>query len=94
MKPEYWKQRYHKNPNEQRNKAYKYLYGITLKQYEVIHNRQQGKCGICGDKSKTYLCVDHNHSTGQIRGLLCRTCNMNLGWLEKHKTKIDKYMPG
>lgn len=57
-------------------------YGITIEQYEEIYNHQEGKCEICG-KFFPVLAVDHNHATGQIRGLLCRDCNAGFGLLKE-----------
>lgn len=63
-------------------------YGLTQKQvYELISN-QDGKCKICGVKfnretKKTTPHIDHCHSTGRIRGVLCSKCNVSLGHLEK-----------
>lgn len=62
-------------------------YGITLEQYEQMLEAQGGVCAICGrpERSKVYkhgprsLAVDHGHETGRIRGLLCFSCNTNLG---------------
>lgn len=45
--------------------------------------RLRGFCFICGitqDKLKRGLCVDHDHKTGKIRGLLCSPCNFILGF--------------
>lgn len=53
-------------------------YGITPEQYEELLARQEGRCAVClksADKEGTNLAVDHNHKTGEIRGLLCRYCN-------------------
>lgn len=53
-------------------------YGISLEQYEELLNRQQGCCAICErhySEFKTRLAIDHNHFTGEIRGLLCTYCN-------------------
>lgn len=55
-------------------------YGITPDEYFSLVDRQQGLCAICKGESKNLeLCVDHDHVTGKVRGLLCRTCNLGLG---------------
>lgn len=53
-------------------------YGISLDGYEYMYRKQEGKCKICGDFYKV-LHIDHNHSTGDVRGFLCPTCNIGLG---------------
>lgn len=56
-------------------------YGITGKQYDLLLRRQDGRCGICkrlADDFSTKLAVDHDHATGEIRGLLCNFCNSRL----------------
>ena len=58
----------------------KATYGITIKEYDVMFKLQGGKCAICGGgTSKNFLATDHDHKTGEIRGLLCATCNKVLG---------------
>jgi hypothetical protein len=42
---------------------------------------QEGRCATCGRGDKI-LCVDHNHSTGIVRGLLCHRCNLGIGFLQ------------
>ena len=55
-------------------------YGITVEEYDRMFAEQDGKCAICGVKvEKHRLCVDHDHATGKVRGLLCRLCNRHLG---------------
>jgi hypothetical protein len=54
-------------------------YGISREDYAALLARQGGVCAICAKPSKKTLCVDHCHSTGKIRGLLCRKCNFGLG---------------
>lgn len=60
-------------------------YGITVSQYEAMYEQQQGRCALCGINSPTFgpassrLHVDHDHSTGADRGLLCGACNVALG---------------
>lgn len=58
--------------------ALRKLYGITIEQYEQMYNDQHGKCAICQTKYKS-LHVDHCHSEGIVRGLLCNHCNIMLG---------------
>lgn len=53
-------------------------YGITLEQYNELLSGQNDCCAICErhkDEFKINLAVDHNHSTGEVRGLLCSYCN-------------------
>ena len=57
-------------------------YGITTKQYNELLRKQDYSCAICGTKDprhKGHFHVDHNHLTGEIRGLLCHGCNTALG---------------
>jgi hypothetical protein len=57
-------------------------FGITQADYEALLTRQGGGCGICGrTPGKVSLHVDHDHETGEIRGLLCVGCNNALGQL-------------
>jgi hypothetical protein len=56
----------------------KAAYGITIEQKEEMSKAQGGKCKICG-VLMTCAHVDHNHTTGKVRGLLCYRCNHALG---------------
>lgn len=53
-------------------------FGITIDDYQKMFIKQRGKCKICKMKFDV-LCIDHNHTTQKIRGLLCRVCNVGLG---------------
>jgi len=58
-------------------------YNLTLDQWVSMYVAQDGKCALC---RKTFTrnrlpCVDHNHWTGGVRGLLCSPCNYELGCL-------------
>lgn len=68
----------------------KKLYGMDLAQYDVLLAAQGGGCALCGvvKYGRGYAFqVDHDHSTGRVRGLLCATCNMQLGIYESFITK-------
>jgi hypothetical protein len=56
-------------------------YGLTLEQFAAMEAEQGGCCLICKDESPQ-LVVDHDHETGRVRGLLCRECNLALGYLK------------
>ena len=66
-------------------------YGLTPAGYDALLEEQHGGCALCGatdsgrnkDGSPRRLNVDHNHETGAVRGLLCRHCNILVGYLEK-----------
>ena len=74
-----------------RNSHTKRKYGITLEQETALKIKQDNKCSICndllGDGYKTH--IDHCHTTGQIRGILCQSCNLLLG-AAKDSTKLLK----
>lgn len=60
-------------------------YGLTQKDFDLLLEKQGGTCAICKGESRVIrpgLCVDHNHSTGKVRGILCHKCNVALGTLE------------
>lgn len=74
-------------------------YGITLHDYEIMYEAQDGKCLIC-EKRETRINsftgepirmpVDHCHETGEIRGLLCSCCNTALGNFEDSIDTLNK----
>jgi len=62
-----------------RDKELRRTYGLKLEQYEAILAAQGGVCGWCGrPPGRRALVVDHDHVTGEIRGLLCDPCNRRL----------------
>ena len=72
------------NPDAIRGYRLKGLYGITIAEYDALVIAQGGVCAICKTspsekKNHVGLYVDHNHTTGKVRGLLCRDCNSALG---------------
>jgi hypothetical protein len=51
--------------------------GLSKQEHQQLLKDCKHKCCICG--SKRNLCVDHNHKTGQVRGILCQNCNRGVG---------------
>lgn len=66
------------DPDRRYLASVKALYGLTAEQYRAMHAAQHGRCAIC-DRPDTKLVVDHCHSSGVVRGLLCNACNVGLG---------------
>lgn len=70
------------NPHWARNAKLR-KYGITPADYEALLEKQGGVCAICKGPPiyDTVFCVDHDHATDEVRGLLCRKCNAGIGQL-------------
>lgn len=69
----------------------KRLYNITPEIVDNMHAAQKGRCLICGTNLMRFV-VDHNHTTGKVRGLLCRSCNTGLAFAEKHAKAAEEYL--
>jgi hypothetical protein len=61
-------------------------FGLTTEEFSAMVLEQNNKCKICECEMDTPQ-IDHNHTTGKVRSLLCRSCNTSLG-LVKEDTKI------
>lgn len=73
---EVYRKRFH------RQKALSANYGLSLTDYDLLVEAQNGLCGICGlarTEGQPRLAVDHDHESGYIRGLLCMACNTGIG---------------
>jgi len=82
---EYAKQWRKDNPEKIKNNELVKMFGITLEDYNRMLKDQDSCCKICGkhsDDERQALAVDHCHTTGNIRGLLCKDCNTGLGLLK------------
>jgi len=66
----------------------KRMYGMTLEEYNIMLENQNGVCKICKLSETCYrnnfLAVDHCHVTNKIRGLLCSNCNRGIGLLKEN----------
>jgi len=85
-------------PKEERQKRnekirLKYQYGITPEDYQQKVKEQDGKCYICGNEANYNgkpLYVDHCHSSGKVRKLLCQHCNSGLGMFRDNPELLIK----
>jgi hypothetical protein len=71
------------------------IYGLTPSDYQRMYQSQRGLCAICKQpETMTYrgqvkqLSVDHNHATGEVRGLLCAACNFAIGKFNDNPTLL------
>ena len=66
-------------------------YKITLEEVDKLLIKQNHKCAICGSSLvETRRCIDHNHETGKVRGILCHRCNIGLGYIEDGEEFVSK----
>jgi len=67
-------------------------FGITQEQYDTMLTSQNNSCAICSRANFTGYNwhVDHCHTTGKVRGLLCSKCNQGLGLFEDNLTSLRK----
>jgi hypothetical protein len=76
----------------QRNLEKNFGKGV-LEIYDKLFHEQQGKCAICDSTENgryKHLSIDHDHSNGKIRGLLCNNCNRGLGLLKDNPEVLRK----
>lgn len=88
------------NPHESKRNALgrrlRTRYGIDVVDYQERLDKQQGKCAIC-QRFMMRPCVDHDHMTGEVRGILCRECNLALAWFGEDGDRLmraQKYLQG
>ena len=73
----------------------KYKYGLSYEDYLNLLEKQNGIC--CGCKNPFYIdkdslsipCIDHNHITGKVRGILCKRCNLALGYVNDNPKTLS-----
>ncbi len=107
---EYMREYRKRSPHIMKSIDLKKRFGISLEEYQTMLDSQNYVCAICTRPERTVdhrtkqvrsLAVDHCHSTGKIRGLLCSDCNMALGLLQDNEdtmknmlSYITKQKPG
>ncbi len=93
--PDYWVE-WNKSGAGQHSRRVSKLngYGLTIKEHNAMIAAQRGVCAICGAEPGTWvancgrLVIDHDHSTGEVRGLLCPSCNRGLGQFEDDPIRL------
>lgn len=79
--------------NSERRRNYRMLkvYGISIEQYEEMERRQCGLCAICErpPREGRRLAIDHCHSSGRVRDLLCEDCNRALGMFGEDSARME-----
>lgn len=90
-----------KTPQEYRRQWHLYnKYGLTAAEFDAWWIAFKGRCGICGCVMKMptntrgqaldVVAVDHDHSNGKVRGLLCNACNKGLGMFKDKIENLNK----
>lgn len=94
LKEPYWKKRRRRRPDKVRAISRKHYlkskYNISLEDYDDLLDSQCYCCAIC-DTCLAYVknvCVDHDHKTGKVRGILCGRCNKALGLVDDNKAVL------
>lgn len=88
--------RYKENMKRYSRKSVLKTFGITHEDYDRMFREQKGVCAICGNNKpdasgrRKNLCVDHCHTTGRIRGLLCHSCNVTIGLMKESPLLLRK----
>jgi len=97
-----WKQKNYWNsrtPKKRLEQHLKYKYGVTHAEFTEAWEEQDGKCAICKDELPDLMtyenrrrgyAIDHNHDTGEFRGILCNGCNSLLGMAKERAEVLDR----
>lgn len=78
---------YSNNKEYVRHRATMKLYGLTSEEAELLRSREV--CDVCGEnRIGKGLHIDHDHKTGEVRGVLCHGCNLALGNIEDNPERL------
>lgn len=90
-----------KNPDVMKRIDLKKRFRISLEEFELLQQKQNYVCAICLKPERSvdrrtqqtrHLAVDHCHTTGKIRGLLCSDCNLALGLVKDDQETLTKML--
>jgi hypothetical protein len=74
------------NPAKARAQQRRQRYALDGPSFDALLIAQEGRCAIC--RASAAACVDHCHTTGTVRGILCRACNTGLGQFRDDRSII------
>ena len=80
--------RYAANPAARKAKDRKWRYGLSEHRFDQLMVAQSGVCALCA--ARPAVAVDHDHTTGKVRGLLCHQCNIGLGHFADDHDRLQK----
>lgn len=86
---QYWKEFRKRFPQKRRDWQLRKDYGITLNEYNEMVLAQNNSCRLCNISPIKKPVVDHNHTTGKVRGIVCHGCNTLIGFFESRPQAID-----
>jgi hypothetical protein len=66
----------------------RWKYGLTAEDFAKLHEAAGGRCPICDVELGEDYHIDHCHETGLVRGLLCKRCNLALGWFDDSPPRV------
>lgn len=80
-------------PQYRRKENYRHRFGLTIQAVESMHAQQNGLCKTCATPirlggGRNGATVDHDHTTGKVRGILCTPCNKGLGFFRDNPTAL------
>ncbi len=85
-----------RNPNYHSEQGRRKLYGLEPEDVQEIKDSQNNQCAVCridlDSLPPRRACIDHCRESGKVRGMLCLSCNLRLGWLENNYDAIDMYL--
>src|SRR5258707_1011572 len=78
------KREYDRTHPERKRRWYQLaVYGLPSGEFDRLVSEQAGKCAVCSEPFVRTPDIDHDHHTGLVRGLLCRSCNIGIGHVER-----------
>lgn len=89
----YMRKRHAEQPELNRLRQISYKYGLSPEEYSALVERTGPTCPLCDEEFRGRglhkRCVDHDHQTGKVRGLICSACNTAIGYFGDNPQRIE-----